>query len=1109
MQTAASPDGAGFAGAWRKTAVKKSFACLVRAMAVPLFLAGVSLMSAGCASSPSGPGRTPGGPENWGKRKSVSYERLRKEFRDPDMIYAPFIFWFWDEPLDPAKMAGMSRVMCGQRFNPGYAHARVSMVKTPDLPGGEWLGDKWFAAFDAALKEAEARKNYLGYCDEYWWPSLRANGRVLEANPDLRAESLRWDVFDIGGGAEIRVPASFFAVAARREHPLPSGSGKNPVVKMGRFIRHPGATETPHAVWFRKSFDLPAGRGAGKAAVKMIVDDAFVLYVNGRKIGEGRDWRKVHAHDVSAALVPGKNVIAVEARNFEGPFSLLAGLSVVTADGSETGAVSDRTWRTSLDFSEGWMLPGFDDGGWQTALESTEAPGLWGGMVDRSDHAPAVIRSGTLRIIGAGEPFSWKAPDEGAWRVYVFNKYFHKGVDGSDVNYLDSRLAPAFIQIALEPYAERFGPRLGRSIPGDFIDNEGDYGWNLAWSATLEERCRERYGRDIRVWMPLAVDRDAEGVFARARWEWFDLVSDIYADTFRSLTDWHERRGMYTTAHFWEEGIQPQLSGVGDHMKLLRALTMPGQDCLGRKALRVHDFKEIQSVAEFQDSRAVTELMGAAGMEGTPWGTFNPPFLKQAVNAATAWGMSHIIPHGVFTVRKLTGNPWPPDWYDENPIFPYLHLWNDFARRASFINSMGRAVPDVLLYNPMESAWMQADADILDIEMWSFSESHPGGKRINEIDRIYARAIDDLTAARVEFLVGDRHYLGQMEVEGGKLARGDFEFRALVLPALDILSLETAAKIVDFVKSGGRVYALAELPSASSEAGTGDPRMKELMDALRAHPGFTACGESGLKTALEGPAPGLEGPVRFVSGEFPVLQNRRRIDGRDFFWLANNSGDWRSCEVEIRGVRGAASIWDCETGGIRGVSSTAGAAGSRLSLVFKPYEAYWLVFNPEQAAGSGPPERRPEVETLAFIEGPWEIVCDPALQPVMEYPMAPPPEFILGVEKPLEDWKAWGLEKFSGRMEYDKSVTVGKAAKDIRLDLGKVCHAAEVWVNGRHCGARLWGPYEFDIGRALHEGANRIRIRISNLINNSYGDPAESGLLGPVRLVRIRPVAAE
>jgi len=853
------------------------------------------------------------------------------------MIYAPFMFWFWDEPLDPAKMATMSRVLASQRFSPGYAHARKSMVGTPDLPDGEWLGDKWFEAFGAALREAEANKNYLAYCDEYWWPSFQANGRILAANPDLRAVSLKWETKDAPAGSEVQVPVSLFAVAAE---------------------------------------------------------------------------------------------------------------------------------------------------------------------LDSSSH----LRSRSLQVIGAGAAFSWKVPAGNTWRVYVFNTYSHPGADGSNVNYLDSRLAPAFIDTALEPYAQRLGDRLGRSVPGDFIDNEGDYGWSLAWSETLEARYRERYGRDIRLWLPLSIDRDAEGLFARARWEWFDLVSDIYAETFRAVTGWHEKRGMYTTAHFWEEGIQPQVSAVGDHLKMLRSLTMPGQDCLGKKALRVHDFKEVESVAEFQNARAVTELMGAGGFEGTPWGTFNPSFLKQAVNAVTAWGMSHIIPHGVFTTRKLTGNPWPPDWYSENPMFPYLHLWTDFARRASFVNSMGQAVPDVLLYNPIESAWMQADCGLLDIQMWSFSEDNPAGKRINALDRIYAQAIDDLTAARVEFLVGDRYYLKQMKVEEGRFVRGGFAFRTMVLPALDIVSIGTAQKIVDFAKAGGRVYSLGELPAASAEGGMGDPRMTELMEALRTQPTFTACPEGGLKMLFEraGEVPGLETPVKFRSGAFPMLQHRRRIDGRDFFWLANNAGTWQACEVVVRSVRGAASIWDCETGTIRPVASADTDEGSALALVFKPYEAYWLVFDPQGKSSGVPAERKPEIEVVAAIEGPWKVSYDPAVQPEMEFPRTPPAEFAQGVEKPLQDWSAWGLENFSGLLDYSKAITMENPEKTMSLDLGKICHVAEVWVNGTNCGSRLWGPHVFEIGEALHPGQNEIRVRVANLINNSYGEATESGLMGPVRVVRFR-----
>ncbi|HSQ79269.1 MAG TPA: glycosyl hydrolase [Candidatus Bathyarchaeia archaeon] len=903
-------------------------------------LAGALAAVEACRASAPPPAPAPAKPANAGMRTAVPFDTVRASFKDPDMIYAPFIFWFWDEPLDPAKMGEMSRVMAGERFNPGYAHARHSMVGTPDLPDAEWLGDQWFASFDAALKEAESRKSYLGYCDEYWWPSFQANGRILKSDPTLRAVSLSWKTLEVQGGAAAEVPASFCAVAA--------------------------------------------------------------------EIGPG-----------------------------------------------------------------------------------------------------SLLLSRTLRVIGAGAPFSWTAPAGGPWRIYVFDTYSHPGADGSSVNYLDARLAPKFIGTALEPYARRLGDKLGRSIPGDFIDNEGDYGWGLAWSATLDERYKERYGRDLRLWLPLSVDRDAEGLFARARWEWFDLVSDIYASNFRAVTDWNEARGMSTTIHFWEEGIQPQVSAVGDHMKLLRSVTMPGQDCLGRKPLRVHDFKEIESVAEFGNVRAATELMGAGAFEGTPWGTFNPPFLKQAANAVTAWGMSHVIPHAVFATRKLTGNPWPPDWYSENPMFPYLHLWNDFVRRASFVNSQGRAVPDVLLYNPIESAWMQADAGLLDADMWKFPEATEAGRRVNALDRIYAKAIDDLTAAGIEFLVGDRFYLGQMEIKEGRLVRGEFEFRTIVLPALDILPLGAARKIVDFAKSGGRVYALAELPAASAEQGLGDPEMKRLMDELRAQPAFAQVGGAGLGDILgsepEGPAPaGLESQVDFESGNFPMLRHHRRIDGRDFFWLVNNSGDWQECGIVVRVAHGAASIWDCETGAIRPVGSGGVPNGSALSLVFKPYEAFWLVFDPKAPALAGPIERRAAFDTVTSFGAVWRVSYDPAVQPVMEFPLVPPAEFAKGVDRTLDDWSRWGLEKFSGLLDYVKIVKVEKPERGLLLDLGKVGHAAEVWVNGRSCGARLWGPYLFPVGEALRPGENEIRVRVANLINNIYGEPASSGLFGPARLVRPR-----
>lgn len=1068
---------------------------------------GIALVLAALAGCTGGKQKTAdsgkaGYPANFGQRITVSYEELKRNFSNPDMIYAPFVFWFWDEPLNPEKMAEIARVMGSQGFNPGYAHARHSMVGTPSLPDSEWLGDKWFNAFNAALTEAEKQDKYLGYCDEYWWPSFQANGRVLKQYPELRAESLKWTVIDADGGAEVQVPESFFAVAAQLAKPVEITS---PPPQLGRWIWHPDAKEIKHSCWFRITFELPQDKKIKEAILRMTADNEFILYVNGKRISENLNWENPASIDLTGVLNAGKNLLAVECSNLDGPFGLIAGLLVELDNGETLEFMSDKSWLTSLTPAKGWELPVFNSVEWKPAREiAGPGDGPWSQVTNTEPFKPALIVSKTIRLIGAGDAFSWKVPDGGMWRIYAFTRYYHAGAaDGQQCNSIDSRLGPAFIKVALEPYEKRFPDKLGKTIPGDFIDHEGDYGWQLAWSGSLDSTFLSKYGSDIRLSLPLMMDADTEGQYAKARWEWFELVSDLYAGTFRTITGWHEQRGMYTTAHVWEEGIQPQVNCVGDHLKILRALTMPGQDCLGLKALRVHDFKEPQSVSEFENVRFASEVLGASDFEPGKglWGCFTPSLLKQSVNSFTAWGVSHVIPHGVFTTRQLKGNPWPPDWYSENPMFPWLHHWTDFTRRASYINSMGSTVPDVLLYNPMETAWIHASGPLLDVNgMWSFTEDMPEGKRINEVDKIYAEAINDLTTARIEFLVGDRHYLDKMKVRKGKLETGPFSFSTIILPSVEILTLDVAKKIVGFAKSGGRVYSLGELPAASAENGMNDPQMKKLMDELKALPSYSS-GQESLKPWVEKSAPGLTSHLEFTSGSFALLQLHRRIDGRNFFWLANNTGLKQDCEVKIKGVKGTASIWDCETGDIRPVNSVETAFGSDISLSFKPLEAYWLVFDPGVPANKV--NETPEPENLLTVTGTWKVTYNPAVQPVIEFPAIPSREFITGTEKPLEDWKLWGLEKFSGLLDYTTTVTIEKVEKMMFLDLGKVCHVAEVWVNDQSVGSRMWGPYMFDISSALKPGQNSIRVRIANLINNSYGDTRESGLLGPVRIMGI------
>ena len=66
--------------------------------------------------------------------------------------------------------------------------------------------------------------------------------------------------------------------------------------------------------YFRKS--LPMGQPES-GEVQITCDDAYELFVNGRKVGEGDNWRRLNSFDITKYLTPGRNTVAVKATNKE------------------------------------------------------------------------------------------------------------------------------------------------------------------------------------------------------------------------------------------------------------------------------------------------------------------------------------------------------------------------------------------------------------------------------------------------------------------------------------------------------------------------------------------------------------------------------------------------------------------------------------------------------------------------------------------------------------------------------------------------------------------------------------------------------------------------
>lgn len=84
---------------------------------------------------------------------------------------------------------------------------------------------------------------------------------------------------------------------------------------------------------------------------------------------------------------------------------------------------------------------------------------------------------------------------------------------------------------------------------------------------------------------------------------------------------------------------------------------------------------------------------------------------------------------------------------------------------------------------------------------------------------------------------------------------------------------------------------------------------------------------------------------------------------------------------------------------------------------------------------------------------------------------------------------------YSGTVTYRAMFNLLSASSPLELNLGVVQDSAEVWVNGKFAGKRLWAPYILDIASFAVQGENELEIKVrNNMANLILGVPRPIGL---------------
>lgn len=180
----------------------------------------------------------------------------------------------------------------------------------------------------------------------------------------------------------------------------------------------PREGETPdHRRYVRRIFDLT--EVPSKAWVRMTADNLYTAYLNGARFGYHWSWYDAELWDVTDLVRAGTNVLAIDARNVDGPGGLLCEIGVEYASGRTQTIASDGTWKMSRGPAQGWTEAGFDDSSWPPPRQVQPYPAGWSRIPDQPIvvdgavrlHAHPITRGIACRFAGTHE-FRGLVPDQ-------------------------------------------------------------------------------------------------------------------------------------------------------------------------------------------------------------------------------------------------------------------------------------------------------------------------------------------------------------------------------------------------------------------------------------------------------------------------------------------------------------------------------------------------------------------------------------------------------------------------------------------------------------------------------------------------------------------------
>jgi hypothetical protein len=204
------------------------------------------------------------------------------------------------------------------------------------------------------------------FCGSWWRDCfLRTVWQVVLALP------LAFFLTDSARAADAPAPASLDGFSTYRLSKIPPDARKG----LGSWI-WTDKTFDHQACRLWKDFDIPKDTKVVEARMRISVDDGYQMYLDGRELSQGANWRSITEYDLTLLLTPGRHVLAISAFNDYFAAGLLMDFRVVLADGRVVDIKSDESWKVVPEGVRNWEKIKRPQPEWPSATIITPHP-LW------------------------------------------------------------------------------------------------------------------------------------------------------------------------------------------------------------------------------------------------------------------------------------------------------------------------------------------------------------------------------------------------------------------------------------------------------------------------------------------------------------------------------------------------------------------------------------------------------------------------------------------------------------------------------------------------------------------------------------------------------------